>query len=77
MKTLFILTLAAFYAASGQSQTTKVYTSQSGKKYHTHADCQYIKGRNNVKTITLSQAKTDGKELCSRCEYKDKKGAKK
>lgn len=68
VKLLFILFLA---------QTSNVFVSTHGAKYHTHKDCQYIRKSSDVKSITLKQAQAEGKTLCSRCEAKDKKGGQK
>lgn len=67
VKLLFAILLAQSVVAG------QVFTSEHGKKYHTHKDCQYIRNSSSVKTTTLQQAQKDGKTLCSRCEAKDKK----
>lgn len=68
MKKLILLAVAvaAMSAASNQ-----VYVSKTGKKYHTHKDCQYIKHSAEVSVLTIQQAKAKGLTLCSRCNSKD------
>lgn len=67
MKALLI-TLALL---SFQSPDT-VYVTPSGKKYHTHKDCQYIR-HSDTKAITLAEAQNKNLTICSRCKARDSK----
>lgn len=71
MITMLVLLLVMTTGASAQDNT-KVYTT-SGKKYHTHKECQYVKNSPNVKQTSKAEAEKQGKELCSRCKAKDAK----
>ena len=71
------LLLATAMVAQGAQQTTQsnVYATAHGKKYHTHKECQYIKGR-DIQTITLDKAKAKDLTKCARCENKDNEAKK-
>lgn len=69
-----IALLAVSMIASAQD--TKVFVTESGKKFHTHKECGYIKNSTSVKEVSKAQAEKDGKTICSRCNAKDKKNNK-
>lgn len=43
-----------------------VVVTRTGGKYHT-ANCRYVTGKTDTRTITLSQAKSEGYTPCSVC----------
>lgn len=71
--TAFFCLCGSLATLADNHTTPHVYTAQNGKKYHTHKECQYIKGKDDVKTISKTQAEKDGKTICSRCKAKDNK----
>ncbi len=55
-----------------QDSSPMVYITRDGNKYHT-ADCRYSK---TALSVTLSQAKADGKTACGICNPNSKTGEK-
>lgn len=72
MKT--IITIASIAIITLTSATlSNVYITASGKKYHTHQDCQYLKRSKTIKAVSLAEAQKASLTICSACENKDKK----
>lgn len=63
-KLLLLITLVTF-GISAKAQA--VYTTPYGEKYHT-SSCRYVRTKTTTKKITLSEAKTEGKEACKVCK---------
>ena len=62
---------ASYTESANESSTVpaselKVYATPSGKKYHLE-DCQYLKGKENLREMTISEAKQAGLTPCSVC----------
>lgn len=71
-KVITMLALLLTMTGASAQDNNKVYTT-SGKKYHTHKECQYVKNSPNVKVVSKAQAEKEGKTLCARCKAKDTK----
>ena len=53
------------------SENINVYKSLYGKVYHKNKDCHYIKNKDNILTMTVTEAENIGLKPCSEC-FNDK-----
>lgn len=60
--------LVALFAGNQQRQSSRTvyYITATGNKYHKR-DCMYIKGKDNVITVTMSELRDGGYEPCGVC----------
>lgn len=58
--------------SADEGQSTIVYKTENGKKYHLYSDCSALRNTNTVIGITKETAEKEGKELCSVCEKRNK-----
>lgn len=65
MKFLQLLIFLVFLSCAQNSPAQTVYTTKTGKKYHT-ANCRYLK--HSKKEISLEQAINFGYQACSVCK---------
>ena len=47
-----------------------VYKTSSGKSYHTHKNCQYIKGKTQIE-VKFSEVEKHNLTYCKICKAKD------
>lgn len=55
-------------AAVPDRESTTVFVTKSGTKYHLSDDCSGLTRAKEIIKTTLSAAEADGKELCKICE---------
>lgn len=48
------------------ASNTQVVVTENGEKYHTN-DCRYVKGKDNLQTMTIQDAREAGYEPCEAC----------
>ena len=60
---------AVTYEDEKEEKEIIVYITQTGEKYHT-ANCQYVRGKDNLTTMTLNKAITAGYGDCSKCSVR-------
>lgn len=51
---------------SSQDEDVIVYVTPTGRKYHFHG-CRHIKNKSNLRKLTITQAKEEGKMACLHC----------
>lgn len=62
---------SASESSTASTDDLKVYVTPSGEKYHL-ADCQYLKGKENLKELTINEAIQENLSPCHVCNPDEK-----